>query len=44
MELLKQTRYEQVPLAAVLKIAKAEAKATKIKLGLKKQKPVGGDK
>ena len=44
MELLKQTRFEQIPVALVLKIAKAEAKTTKIKLGSKKQKPVGGDK
>jgi hypothetical protein len=44
MEVLKQTRFEQVPIALVLKIAKAEAKTTKIKAGAKKQKPNRGDK
>lgn len=44
MELLKQTRFEQVPIALVLKIAKAENKTTKIKAGTKKQKSNGGGK
>jgi hypothetical protein len=44
MEVLKQTRFEQIPIALVLKIAKTEAKTTKTKEGAKKQKPNRGNK
>ena len=44
MEPLRQTRFEQVPLALALKIAKAEAKATKLRTDLKEQKRNGDDK
>jgi len=44
MELLKQTRFEQVPLAIALKIAKKQAKLTKIRIAKKTQKQSEGNK
>ncbi len=41
MELLRQTRFEQVPLAVVLKIAKEQARLRKIAKAILKQ---GGGK
>jgi len=44
MELLKQPRFEQVPLAIALKIARKQAKLTKIRIAKKTQKQSGGNK
>jgi len=44
MELSKQTRFEQVPLAVALKIARKQAKLTKIRIAKKTQKQSGVDK
>jgi hypothetical protein len=42
MELLRQTRFEQVPLAIVLKIAKEEARLRKIRIAKAMLKQDGG--
>jgi hypothetical protein len=44
MELLKQTRFEQVPLAIALKIAKEDARLRKIKIAKAISKQDGGAK
>jgi hypothetical protein len=44
MELVKQTRFEQVPLAVALKIAREQAKATKIRIAKKMHRQNEGAK
>jgi hypothetical protein len=44
MELLRQTRFEQIPLAAVLKIVKEQARLSKIKIAKVLLKRCGGAK
>jgi hypothetical protein len=44
MELLTQTRFEQIPLAAVLKIVKEQARLRKIKIAKTIPKQGGGKK